>query len=272
MSIIIAAAVLLLIWTVTEDRLLLIVRRDKLTDRKDSIRIVQISDLHRRTFGRDQCRITRLTEKQAPDMIFVTGDLVSRTETEFGGRKRFLSDLCRIAPVYVIFGNHEQSLPDGVKDDFIRAVTESGALLLRNGSLAAEAKGRKFRIYGIEPDYSVYKRPEEKHPYRDLSTLSGKDVEKLLGKKADDGEVLLLAHNPLFCRAYADWGADITFSGHVHGGVVRIFGKGLLSPERKFLPEYTKGVYNAGGMKLCVSAGLGKLRLFDPPEINVYDL
>ena len=84
--------------------------------------------------------------------------------------------------------------------------------------------------------------------------------------------MLLLAHNPFFGEAYSQWGADYTFSGHVHGGIIRLFGVGLLSPERKFFPKKTKGVYDYGGKKLLVSAGLGKFRLFNPPEIVIYDL
>ncbi|MBO4878440.1 MAG: metallophosphoesterase [Ruminococcus sp.] len=270
--IIIIPAAALLIWILIENRLLLLVRRDKLTDREDSIRAVQISDLHRRRFGKDQCRITRLTAAQKPDIIFVTGDLVSRKETEFSEKQRFLRELCRIAPVYMIYGNHEQSLREEYRSVFLRTVEDTDVILLRNESRTADIRGRKIRIYGFESDYSVYKKPEQKHPYRDLSTVSGKDVEKELGKASAEGDVILLSHNPLFASSYAEWGADITFSGHVHGGVVRLFGKGMLSPERRFLPEYTKGVYRIGDMKLCVSAGLGKLRLFDPPEINVYDL
>ena len=60
--------------------------------------------------------------------------------------------------------------------------------------------------------------------------------------------------------------------GHVHGGAVRFFGIGMLSPERRFFPRYTKGVYDIGGKKLFVSAGIGKLRAFDPPEIVIYDI
>ena len=272
MIIIIPAAVLLLIWILTENRLLLLVRRDKLSDREDSIRIVQISDLHRRRFGKDQCRITRLTKAQQPDIIFVTGDLVTRVEKEFSEKQRFLRELCKIAPVYMIYGNHEQSLPEEYGDIFLKAVEDTDVMLLRNSSRTVDLKGRKLGIYGFEPDYSVYKKPEQRHPYRGLSTVSEKDVENLVGKADKNCEVLLLAHNPLFARSYAEWGADITFSGHVHGGVVRLFGKGFLSPERRFLPEYTKGVYHIGDMKLFVSAGMGKLRLFDPPEINVYDI
>ena len=45
---------------------------------------------------------------------------------------------------------------------------------------------------------------------------------------------------------------------------------GLFSPERRFFPKYSKGVFEVGNMKLLVSGGLGKLRLFNPPEVAVY--
>ena len=79
---------------------------------------------------------------------------------------------------------------------------------------------------------------------------------------------VLLAHNPLWFRSYAKWGAALTLSGHVHGGAVRLpLIGGLLSPERAFFPPYDKGYYTDGRHDMIVSGGLGKLRLFNPPEI-----
>jgi uncharacterized protein len=62
-----------------------------------------------------------------------------------------------------------------------------------------------------------------------------------------------------------------------HGGVIRLpFIGGILSPERKFFPRYTKGIYelNAeqGLAKLAVTAGLGKFRLNNPSEIMICTL
>ena len=52
------------------------------------------------------------------------------------------------------------------------------------------------------------------------------------------------------------------------GGIVRLpLAGGLLSPERKLFPEYTKGVYNKFGSSMVVSAGLGKFRLQNPSQI-----
>ena len=54
---------------------------------------------------------------------------------------------------------------------------------------------------------------------------------------------ILLAHNPNDFDVYKKWGADLVFSGHTHGGMVRIFDRGLLSTDRTFYPEYDGGVY-----------------------------
>ena len=45
---------------------------------------------------------------------------------------------------------------------------------------------------------------------------------------------ILLAHNPEFAETYFDYGADLTLSGHVHGGIFRIGKHGLLSPYVSF--------------------------------------
>ena len=116
--------------------------------------------------------------------------------------------------------------------------------------------------------YSTYKK---KGGYSRLDKVTETDLNRYLGR-CPDGEVWLMAHNPLHGREYAKWGAKYTFSGHVHGGAVRMAGMGILSPERKFLPEFSKGVYTICNMKLLVSAGLGKLRLFNPPEIVKYTI
>ena len=81
-----------------------------------------------------------------------------------------------------------------------------------------------------------------------------------------------MAHNPDYFPAYAKWGADITFSGHIHGGVVRIGKKGLLHPERKFFPKYSAGIYKIGDKALAVTTGLGKFRLFNASEVMLVTL
>lgn len=232
------------------------------------IKIIHISDLHKRKFGRENNRLISRISAEAPDIIIISGDIVSRSETDFSVIISTLRHFRSIAPVYMCSGNHEQSLPSDKKTEFFELLAETGVILLRNASSTIDIKSRKFVIFGLEESYNIYKKNGS---YRNLDKIDVNKLNSLLGKCPKD-KVLLLAHNPFFGEAYSQWGADYTFSGHVHGGAVRIFGVGILSPERKFFPRCSKGVYTYCKMKLLVSAGLGKLRLFNPPEIVIYNL
>jgi len=71
-------------------------------------------------------------------------------------------------------------------------------------------------------------------------------------------------------------GADLTFSGHAHGGQVRIGGHGLWSTSQGFLPKYTSGVNQMGESQVVISRGLGDSepypRIFNQPELVVVDV
>ena len=256
------------LYALMENTVMLRVRHENLGG---DIKVAHISDLHKRSFGHNNSRICRKIEREAPDIILITGDLVSRDSKNFDIASKTLEQLCRIAPVYMILGNHEKSIHRDNISAFKEVIRKSGAILLKNDCVNLNIKGRKIKLYGLSEKYSTYKK---NNGYRDLDKLTAEDLEKNMGKcpdkKVGNEQIWLMAHNPLFGEEYAEWGADYTFSGHVHGGVVRILGKGILSPERKFFPKYSKGVYTISKMKLLVSGGLGKLRLFNPPEFVIY--
>ena len=69
-------------------------------------------------------------------------------------------------------------------------------------------------------------------------------LEKTLPEQTEDTFQVLLAHNPRYAKEYADWGADLTFCGHNHGGLIRIPGVGsLISPQFQWLPKYDAGAF-----------------------------
>ena len=79
---------LALLWFCIEQHLLL-VRRQTISLRRlppewDGLRILQITDIHRRELGRDHRRIVRSAVRQKPDCIVLTGDIISRDMTEYG--------------------------------------------------------------------------------------------------------------------------------------------------------------------------------------------
>lgn len=83
-------------------------------------------------------------------------------------------------------------------------------------------------------------------------------IQEALGEAKKDAVQILLAHNPMFAKEYADWGADITVCGHTHGGLVRIPGIGsVISPQFELFPKYDAGEFEFDGKKVYVSKGLG---------------
>lgn len=265
--------VMFLLYVGVENRML-IVRRYKISTDKfssqESIKIVQISDIHKRKYSNGWSRFVMRVKELSPDMIFITGDLVSRTETSLESTQILLEKLCLICPVYCSKGNHELDLSAEMMEKYRKMMKNAGAVFLENDSTVFEKDGRKINIYGTDLKKSVYKN--ENGGYAALDRITSDELTQSLGD-AKEGFNILLAHNPFFFEEYAKWSADLTFSGHVHGGAVYIpFIGGLLSPERKFFPKYTKGLYKKAGKYMLVSAGIGKLRVFNPPEILYAEL
>ena len=70
---------------------------------------------------------------------------------------------------------------------------------------------------------------------------------------------------------------DLVVSGHNHGGIIRIPGKGgVFSADGGFFPEYTGGMTKQGEMTMIVGRGLGGHgmlpRIFNPPELVIIDI
>lgn len=88
---------------------------------------------------------------------------------------------------------------------------------------------------------------------------------------------ILLAHEPQFIEEYAAANYDFIFSGHAHGGQIRLpFLGGLFSPGQGVLPKLTSGVHCAGDGSMIISRGLGNssfpLRIFNRPEIVLAEI
>ncbi|MDE5583053.1 MAG: metallophosphoesterase, partial [Ruminococcus sp.] len=249
--------------TIIESKFILFLRREK---SGGDVRVMHVSDIHR---AEKNSQIIKIAEENIPDVIFITGDLISRDETDFSMAESLLKRLCSIAPTYMVYGNHEQSLPEKQGVLFKNMITDTGVILLENEFKSVTVNEKILHIYGVIQKYSTYKK---NGGYKNLDRFTLSDMRSAVGDAKKDGKIFLLAHNPKWAEVYAEWGADYTFCGHVHGGIIRIFGKGVFSPERKVFPQYSRGIYSVNRMRLCVSGGIGKLRLFNPPEVVIYEI
>lgn len=234
----------------------------------DNLKIIQLSDLHKKTFGKGNSKLINLIKKENPDVLVFTGDLISRTQTDFTNIENLIKEVCKFTRVYYILGNHELDMNQSTCKVLCNQLQSYGATLLDNESIYIS---RNTKLWGLTVPIECYH--DEKHGYKNLYSYLTSDLQSALQEPNSKDFNILLAHNPFFFDSYALWGADLTLCGHVHGGIVRLpMINGILSPERKLFPKYSGGMYSKDSSNMIVSRGLGKLRLFNPPEISVIEL
>lgn len=250
---------------------------DTLPSALDGLRIVHITDLHSKSFGKQNEKLAHFIRHHHPDVIFATGDMMETTPNSTRAFCQLLEKLNGKYPVYFSPGNHELRQTDEViREEMLRCCTERGAVPLENDSAVLQRNETAIRLYGYAPAEwgGVRSYGQEKTPTK-------ADMDAVLGEKDKAVFSILLAHNPDGFPGYARWGADLTLSGHIHGGLWRPFGVGIFSPTRRFFPKYSAGLYDAGDIdiscpaKLFVSTGLSGAiipRLWNPPEIAVLTL
>lgn len=234
-------------------------------------RILHLSDLHGKRFGKGYEKLLDRIVPLHPDIIFITGDLISRNEKRFESKILLVRRLIKIAPVYISLGNHEMENKDATRE-MLETMAELGAHILVNSKERLHRGNADLDIYGLALESYFFRNSDG--TYINLPPVTRAEVKELCGKNDESVFSILLAHSPIPFEEYEQWGADLVFSGHMHGGVIRIpfINKGVLSPERVFFPEFTQGVYRKFGANMIVSRGLGKFRLFNPSEIVLVSL
>lgn len=236
-------------------------------------RIVHVSDVHfsevtsHEQNQRTMAQIFRVVKTfRGAGLIAVTGDLVSRYPGKDGipDAVRLMRALRRLAPVALSLGNHETDLLEGQQYRLLTLLRNAGIVVLDNRTLCIAG----IHVTGLTLPEGAFRNAQG--GYSGLTEITPELVRDAVGICRHPS--VLLAHSPMGFEAYAKWGADVVLSGHVHGGIVRIGEIGLLSPERRFLPAYTKGTYHLNGHTMNVSAGIGKLRFNNPAEVICVDL
>lgn len=278
LSIVSAIIVVLLMITVVGNNLLTVTEYTiDLPDLSEDAQIVVISDLHGKEYGKDNCRLLAKISEQAPDAIFVVGDMLDDNEAEnaFAKTTSLLTGLLNIAPVYLSYGNQEKECSNDIIDRFIDTITKNGIIVLDDSFVDCEIGGQKIRIGGTMGHAFPFGRTMEEFESSDEYVFL-KEMEKT------DSSTIVLAHMPdtfIFNGAHTYWSnIDLVISGHTHGGVIRLpFVGGLYSPMQGFLPEYDYGFYNLGDkMQIVITSGLSGYkfvpRFLNLPEICVINL
>lgn len=178
--------------------------------------------------------------------------------------------IAKIGKVFYVDGNHEIYLKEFLDNAYLPVyeryesdLQEAGVQLLHNESVKLD---EQIVLYGHEFSYEYYRS-------RGKVNMSADEMVKAVGCSRKDTYTVLLTHDPTKFDVYADWGADLIASGHMHGGVIRIGDRGLIGADRTVFPRYCYGKYQKGDSTLIVTGGLGEhsiwKRMFNPPEVVI---
>ena len=240
----------------------------KLPQGFDGFRVVHISDVHNKEFGKEQERLIDMVDKASPEAIFITGDLIDKRRPGVQAAADLLRGFKQVAPVYYVSGNHEYTSKEYgmLKGILITA----GVTMLEESSAALTRNGDEVQLLGMK-DYAFYGTGKGKPVTRARYYRALKSLQKEMNQQSF---TILLSHRPELFTLYQRAGIDITFSGHAHGGQARLpLIGGLFAPGQGLFPRYTAGLYERRGSALVVSRGLGNssfpLRCFNRPDVVV---
>lgn len=245
----------------------------------DGYRIVHLSDLHSREFGKTNHSLISKIDQADPDIIVMTGDMVNSKDENYDVFISLSKALAAKYDVYFIVGNHEQCLGKNNLKTLYEKLTDAGVIVLDNQKVTITKTDQRIDLYGMWFNLRYYSNMNTEYVQNNAAEyfFSLDKMNQVMGKKEADVFSILLTHNPAYFETYLKWGADLTLAGHIHGGMVRLpFSGGVFSPERNLFPPYDAGDYSALDQHMIVSRGLGNgtegFRLFNCPELVVVTL
>jgi predicted MPP superfamily phosphohydrolase len=222
----------------------------------DGLRIGHLSDFH---LGAPLSRGNATSERAAawvaersPDLICITGDLVSHPR----GERRLRRILGQLSRPVVVLGNHDVAV---TRDPFSQAAELDDlaeALLLRDEATELQLRGVRVQLVGVDA---------ESYPRGEAAPWALADHRAPLR--------ILLCHFPGIARRLPAGVFQLVLAGHLHAGQICVPLPGrrpvtLAHPRAR----YVAGAYPAAGGVMHVSPGTGTtfvpFRLFARPEVT----
>ena len=236
----------------------LTVETEKLPEDRDSLRIVQITDLHLGPYCGVRLleQILRRVSEAEPDMVVVTGDLA---DGRLDGRGHEITMFRQIRPscgFFAVTGNHDYYDDIGKAVEFME---HCGMRVLQTEAVCAGG----IVVAGLDDrDHMIMER---------WSLTRSETLIVNTHSKYRDKFLLVLRHRPIV-ELGTEGLFDLQLSGHTHGG--QLF---PLWTSRLFFGGHSRGFKKLrGGSMLYTSNGAGyvgpPVRLFAPPEVVVIDL
>ena len=223
------------------------------------LRVVQVTDLHITEALPNEYyqRIQSAIAAEKPDLLLFTGDYLSQIR-RLPLLEEWLTSLPRARyGSYGVLGNHDHWIDNGQKVS--GAFTHAGVTLLGGSCTTVAIPGTPgLRLCGTEFPWG---------PALDRAAI--------LEGAQGSSPLLVMSHTPDNVYALRELGAAAVFSGHTHGGQMRLPVFGSIIIPSVYGRRFDLGHFNVEGTHLYVSAGVGAdappLRIYCPPELVEVD-
>ncbi|MBQ2615104.1 MAG: metallophosphoesterase [Clostridia bacterium] len=259
------------------------------------VRVIQLSDLHGCSYGKNNAKLLSRIEMLEPDIIICSGDIVDSVKDDTDYAVNLGQKLAEIAPSYYIYGNNEvediYDVPLNEKaldekfgfnkenrdptkllklsDGFEKELERTGIKVLKNEKDTIQVKTMTVDVYGV-----LTSNPSAFWSYSEENFMD------YIYEDTDNLKITAI-HEPFIFEEFDhDFWGDLMVCGHTHGGVIRVpvlgplvTHEGGLFPERK--DYFVYGRYDAAGKPLIVSGGLENSNIFrinNQPELVVIDI
>jgi len=223
------------------------------------ITIGQVTDTHFRNsmdLSYYQSTIDNLNSEN-PDMIIFTGDMFQEDELseELLATTQAFFNSFEADYLYAVLGNHDyfsESTLSKVKD----ILETAGFTILTNQHEVITINNQTINIIGLD----------------DL-TYGDTYYQPILDTSKDYDNTIVLAHEPDSFDDVHPYPVQVMFSGHSHGGQIRLpfIGSLINVPGARIYNERT---YLKNDTRLYISFGLGQsvinVRMYDPHQIEIY--
>lgn len=207
----------------------------------DGFTIVQISDVHvGPTIKRRYVEaIVEAVNRQEPDVVAVTGDIVDGSVALLGEHASPLGRLQARHGAYLVTGNHEYY---SGAHQWIAEFRRLGLTVLMNEHRVLRHQDVDLVLAGVTDfNAGLFDRSHASNPAAALADAP-----------AGAAARILLAHQPRTAAAAEVAGFDLQLSGHTHGG--------QFWPWNFFVPlqqPYVAGLHRRGRLQVYVSRGTG---------------
>ena len=177
------------------------IKSEKIPKEFNKFKIVHLSDFHSYGLGKDNFKLIKKINYEDPNIIVMTGDMVSKYDKNFEKFLNLAEALSKKYEIYYIVGNHEVRLKKDDLNFIIQKLNKFGIKILSNKKITIMRKKDLINIYGIDIPLSYYKIINKPSNVEEV-------INSVLNKCNEKEYNILLAHNPLYFEEYAKQNVD----------------------------------------------------------------